>query len=83
MTFEIRTDRLKKIRIEAKSSVVDFMEYSREDLSLTVKYKKGGIFKKKIKRFEDVSPGQFFDLLNAQSIGRALMRFVNSSIKLD
>ncbi|MFY0598340.1 MAG: KTSC domain-containing protein [Cyclobacteriaceae bacterium] len=79
MTFEIKADRLKTIKVEAKSSVVDSMEYCKEDLSLTVKYKTKGLFKKKIKRYEEVSPGQFFELLNAESIGRALMHLMRES----
>lgn len=79
MTFEISADRLKTIKIEAISSVIDSMEYSKDEYSLTVKYKRKGIFKNRIKHFEEVSPGQFFDLLNAESIGRALMHLTSGS----
>jgi hypothetical protein len=67
---------LRKIKVEVKSSLIDFLEYSQEDFSLIVQYKRRGIFNKKVKRFEEVSPGQFYKMLNSESIGKAYMQLI-------
>jgi hypothetical protein len=50
------------------------MHYSQEDFSLIVKYKCGSFFKKKVKRYEEISPEQFFEMLNCESVGKAFMQ---------
>ncbi len=74
MTFNLETEKLKSIRVEVKSSFIDFVEYSRSELALTVKYKKKGLFQKKVKRYEEVSIDQFFEMLNSKSVGKAFMK---------
>lgn len=74
MTFVIESKRLKSIKVEVKSSLIDYMQYSKEDFSLIVRYKSGRFHKKRVKRYEEVSPEQFFELLNCESIGKAFIQ---------
>ncbi|WP_422359221.1 hypothetical protein [Reichenbachiella sp.] len=80
MVFNIETNRLKNIKIEVESSLIDYMQYSWEDSSLLVKYRHGNFLKQSVKRYEGVSQEQFFEMLNSDSVGKALLR-LKSRIK--
>lgn len=77
MTFQVETERLKKIRVEVKSSLIDFLEYSKQDYLLTVKFKQGK-YKGKVRRYEEVAPEDFFSILSAESVGHAVIDLIDS-----
>jgi len=77
MIVNIETDVLRKITVEVKSSLIDYLEYSKDNCLLKVKFKHGK-HKGKIRSYEEVSPEQFFNILTAESVGKALIKLLES-----
>ncbi len=75
MNFEINADHLKTITVEVKSSLIQYLSYSYGDYSLSVKYKYGK-HKGQVRTYQEVSPAQFFELLGADSVGKALLKLI-------
>ena len=74
MHVNLHTEKMKKIKVDVFSSMVDFIEYSQNNNILLVKFKKGK-YKGKIRSYDSVTPSQFFQILESDSVGRSVLKF--------
>ncbi len=84
MTYPVEIRHLKRLNVHVKSSLLEALEYDPESHQLNVEYKRKGLFgSRKIRSYDNISPAQFFELIGAESIGKALLRLVKKSEKLE
>ena len=76
MQYNIESDNIERIRVEVNSSLIDFLEYSRKSLVLQVRFIHGK-HKGKVRTYEDIVPQQFYNLLEAHSVGKALIHLLD------
>lgn len=77
MTTTLQTEHLKRIAIDVNSSMVSYLEYSKEECKMYVKFKRGR-HKGKLREYTEVMPEAFFGLLGAPSVGKALIQYLES-----
>lgn len=77
MTASLQTEHLKRITADVNSSYVSYLEYSKEDYRMSVKFIRGR-HKGKLREYGNVMPQEFFNLLNAPSLGKAIIHFLET-----
>ncbi len=77
MLATLDTDNLREIRVDVRSSIIEYMEYSKSELTLSIKFK-GGKHKGRVRSYEDIAPQRFFELLSEPSIGKAVLRMLKA-----
>ena len=77
MTTSLQTAHLKRIAADINSSMISYLEYSQEEHKMYVKFKRGR-YKGKLREYPEVLPNEFFGLLSSQSIGRAVLTYLQS-----
>lgn len=70
--------RIRRLNVEVDSSVIEGLEYNTTSRTLGVRYKKGK-FRGKTKYYEDVDHTVFFDIINAESVGRRVLSLFHVS----
>jgi len=75
------SSKVKLVKIDVSSSIVEYMEYAPSLNRLRVKYKKRGWFKKKVKNYDQVPKTAFLEIVQSKSIGRALRTYISSKRK--
>ena len=75
MTATLQAQHLKRISVDVNSSIVSHLEYSKEEHSMNVRFIRGR-HKGKLRKYDHVMPHEFFDLLSAPSLGKALIHFL-------
>lgn len=69
------TNNVLNLRVTPASSLVEFLEYDQRKKELLVKFKRGK-YKGRQRKYTDVSSGAFMQLLDAESIGKSLLRLI-------
>lgn len=77
MTASLQTEHLERISVDVNSSMVSYLEYSKQESLMHVKFKRGK-YKGKLREYSEVTPEEFFGLLNAPSLGKALIHYLES-----
>ncbi len=77
MTASLQTEHLKRISADVNSSMVSHLEYSKDECKMSIKFIRGR-HKGKTREYDNVMPQEFFDLLNAPSLGKAVIHFLES-----
>ena len=77
MLATVDTDNLQDIRVGVQSSLIEYLEYSKEDATMSIKFK-GGKHRGCVKSYENVPPHRFFELLSQPSVGKAVLRLLKS-----
>jgi len=77
MIYKVESEHLTKIKVDVKSSLIEYLDYSQQTYILSVKFKHGK-YKGKVKHYEEILPFQFFELLQAPSVGKALLKLLDS-----
>ena len=75
MLYNLESDNIQRIKVEVNSSLVDFLEYSHPTLELRVRFAHGK-HKGKVRTYEEIVPQQFYALLQAPSVGKALIHLL-------
>lgn len=73
MLTEIRPSSINKIKVEPQSSLISYLELDPQSMILNVGYKSGK-HKGTVRSYEPVSLNQFFQLLNAESVGKSMLK---------
>ena len=69
------TTNVLNLRVTPASSLVEFLEYDQHKRELLVKFKRGK-YKGKQRRYADISKQSFMQLLDAESVGKSLLRLI-------
>ncbi len=77
MTASLQTEHLKRISADVNSSMVSYLEYSREECKMSIKFIRGR-HKGKLREYDNVLPLEFFNLLNSPSLGKAIIQFLET-----
>jgi len=77
MLTTVDTENLEDIRVGVQSSLIEYLEYSKHDSTLSIKFK-GGKHRGRVRSYEDVPAQSFFELLSQPSIGKAVLRLLKS-----
>lgn len=77
MTATLQTEHLERITADVNSTYVSYMENSKEEYKMSVKFIIGR-HKEKLREYDNVLPHEFFNLLNAPSLGKALISFLET-----
>ena len=68
---------IKHIKVDVNSSLIEYLEYSPEELKMSVKYKSGK-HANKVRNYPDISVRDFFHVIESDSIGRAVLKLIQS-----
>ncbi len=77
MTHRLDTKHVRSIKLQVESSIIDYLEYSHERFQLIVSFKHGK-YKGQVRSYYEIAPEQFYALLEAPSLGKALLRFIDT-----
>lgn len=69
------TNNVLNLRVTPASSLVEFLEYDQRTRELLVKFKRGK-YKGRKRRYADIPKNAFMQLLDAESIGKSLLRLI-------
>lgn len=64
---------VKTLKVNVRSTLIEFLEYDCYHQLLKVRFKKGKS-RQKIHEYDGVSSGQFLDILDSPSVGKAILK---------
>ena len=77
MTAKFDTSKLKKIKVDVTSSIIEYLEYSYNEYVLNIKFKRGR-HRGKVRSYDETTPQESFELLNEPSVGKAVLKMLDA-----
>ncbi len=72
-TYPGRLKKIRQLKVEVESSLVEFVEYNYLKAQMLVRFKRGKA-KKRQQVFKLVTPQDFWIIINSDSIGRTILQ---------
>ncbi|MEP5613457.1 MAG: hypothetical protein ABJP45_14490 [Cyclobacteriaceae bacterium] len=72
--------KVKTLKVDVRSSIVEYLEYDCPKYILKVRFKKGKS-RRRVHFHSEITPAHFQNILDSRSIGRAILNLVDISGK--